>query len=102
MSVLLPFLFTLIVVISGIWITTIEIVSVKRDESQPEIQWRWRFLGAAVILVLLFVVRVLTHGRYDASLTDPAFVLVYSMLGAIFVDRVLWITRYRHMKSESS
>ena len=89
------------VIIPCLWITAIEFASIRRDEPQPEVEWRWRIAGAAVTLVGLSIVRFLTDGQHDAGFTGPAFLASYSLLGAIFVDRILWIVRYKRIHPSS-
>ncbi len=95
-------LFVGLVVVPCLWITTIEIFSIRRDEPQPDVEWRWRIVGAVVAFAFLISIRFLTNGQYDAGLTGPTFLASYSFVGAILADRVRWIVLYKRLKSSKS
>ena len=88
--------------IPPIWISILEYASVRRDEPEVEIEWRWGLGGAFVVFTGLVIFRALSAGTYDDLFTGPSFLIFYSLFGAVYVTRIVWVIRYRRLKLEQS
>lgn len=101
-QLILPIAVIVLLGIPPIWISFIEYASVRRNEPDVNANWRWGFVGAIVMFAVLIIFRTVSNGKYDDSFTATGSLVFYTIIGAIYVDRIAWIIRYRRTKSDQS